>query len=125
MDQALIAGVGNIYADEILFQARLHPHTPVTSLDARQRTELFRSAQKGAGEGDRVGAGAEQSLERLPDDYLLSHRDKHGNAPAAAVRSRPSRRPGGPAITVHAASAPRVDPALDSLAPSRAPGTGG
>src|SRR5690606_6855977 len=25
MDQARIAGIGNIYADEILFQARLHP----------------------------------------------------------------------------------------------------
>ena len=27
MDQTLIAGIGNIYADEILFQARLHPKT--------------------------------------------------------------------------------------------------
>jgi formamidopyrimidine-DNA glycosylase len=28
MDQKVLAGIGNIYADEILFQARLHPERP-------------------------------------------------------------------------------------------------
>ena len=36
LDQAVIAGVGNIYADESLFAARIHPTTKVGSLsDAR------------------------------------------------------------------------------------------
>ena len=82
MDQALIAGVGNIYADEILFQARLHPHTPVTSLDERQRAELFRQVKQVLEKAIACGAGAEQSLERLPDDYLLPHRDKARQMPA-------------------------------------------
>ena len=35
MDQARMAGIGNIYADEILFQARLHPPLPrITSTRA-------------------------------------------------------------------------------------------
>jgi formamidopyrimidine-DNA glycosylase len=93
MDQALIAGVGNLYADEILFHARLHPHTPVTSLDARQRTKLFRQLRKVLEKAIASGAGAEQSLERLPDDYLLSHRDKLGKCP----------RCGGPLATLKAA----------------------
>jgi formamidopyrimidine-DNA glycosylase len=32
MDQKLVAGIGNIYADEILFAARIHPQRPARSL---------------------------------------------------------------------------------------------
>ena len=32
LDQHVIAGIGNIYADEILHAARLHPETPASSL---------------------------------------------------------------------------------------------
>jgi formamidopyrimidine-DNA glycosylase len=35
LDQRFIAGIGNIYADEILHRARLHPRTPVQRLDRR------------------------------------------------------------------------------------------
>ncbi|RMH10099.1 MAG: Fpg/Nei family DNA glycosylase [Nitrospirae bacterium] len=43
MDQHLIAGIGNLYADEILFQARLHPFQPAHQLNCRQVTRLFRA----------------------------------------------------------------------------------
>lgn len=33
LDQSVVAGVGNIYADEACFAARLHPATPVGELD--------------------------------------------------------------------------------------------
>ncbi|HEV3163644.1 MAG TPA: bifunctional DNA-formamidopyrimidine glycosylase/DNA-(apurinic or apyrimidinic site) lyase [Isosphaeraceae bacterium] len=36
MDQKVLAGVGNIYADEILFRARLHPERPARSLKASE-----------------------------------------------------------------------------------------
>jgi formamidopyrimidine-DNA glycosylase len=81
MDQALIAGIGNIYADEILFQARLHPKTPVTSVDERQRAELFQEIKAVLKTAIERGAGAEQLLERLPEHYLLPHRDKGGKCP--------------------------------------------
>ncbi|MCA9858371.1 MAG: bifunctional DNA-formamidopyrimidine glycosylase/DNA-(apurinic or apyrimidinic site) lyase [Thermomicrobiales bacterium] len=32
LDQTIVAGVGNIYADEALFQARIHPQQPANSL---------------------------------------------------------------------------------------------
>lgn len=32
MDQSVVAGVGNIYADEALFHARIHPEQPANSL---------------------------------------------------------------------------------------------
>ncbi len=32
MNQRILAGLGNVYADEVLFQARLHPRTPAADL---------------------------------------------------------------------------------------------
>ena len=81
MDQSLMAGIGNIYADEILYQAKLHPKTPVSSLSARQRADLFKQIKAVLETAIACGAGAEQFFERLPDDYLLPHRDQGGNCP--------------------------------------------
>ena len=35
LDQSTISGVGNIYADEALWQARIHPETPARTLSTR------------------------------------------------------------------------------------------
>jgi formamidopyrimidine-DNA glycosylase len=43
LDQSLVAGVGNIYADESLFSAGILPHTPSGRLSA-ERLELLRAA---------------------------------------------------------------------------------
>jgi formamidopyrimidine-DNA glycosylase len=43
LDQHLIAGVGNIYADEALFAANIHPLTPANALSDDQ-TELLHRA---------------------------------------------------------------------------------
>ena len=40
LDQRRVAGVGNIYADEALFRARIHPLRPVGTLKRPQITEL-------------------------------------------------------------------------------------
>jgi formamidopyrimidine-DNA glycosylase len=40
MDQKRLAGVGNIYANEALFHARIDPSRPANSLDAREITAL-------------------------------------------------------------------------------------
>ncbi len=40
LDQGVLAGVGNIYADEALFRARINPHTPARDLAPAQTTRL-------------------------------------------------------------------------------------
>ncbi len=40
LDQRVLAGVGNIYADEALFEARVHPLTPARRLNSDQRARL-------------------------------------------------------------------------------------
>ncbi|MBW1990478.1 MAG: Fpg/Nei family DNA glycosylase [Deltaproteobacteria bacterium] len=43
MKQETIAGIGNIYSDEILFQARIHPETSMDHLDAKEFSTLFKT----------------------------------------------------------------------------------
>ena len=43
LDQHTIAGIGNIYADEILHKARLRPDRPASSLDSRSTARLHDS----------------------------------------------------------------------------------
>lgn len=40
LDQALVAGVGNIYADESLFLSRIHPATPACEMTEKQIKKL-------------------------------------------------------------------------------------
>lgn len=40
LDQRLVAGVGNIYASEALFMARIHPETPAKKLSAARCQQL-------------------------------------------------------------------------------------
>ena len=43
LDQRIVAGIGNIYADEALFRARIHPRRPGGSLSAVEVTRLRRA----------------------------------------------------------------------------------
>jgi formamidopyrimidine-DNA glycosylase len=45
LDQGVVAGVGNIYADESLFEARLHPARRACDLDARGADRLRRAVE--------------------------------------------------------------------------------
>ena len=62
MDQKVLAGIGNIYADEILFRARLHPERIAARLSAREVDRLHAAigevlAEAIAAEGSSFDAG--------------------------------------------------------------------
>jgi len=46
MDQTFLAGIGNIYSDEILFEAKIHPLSPVQSLKPSQTKALYSAIKK-------------------------------------------------------------------------------
>ncbi|MFC4533612.1 bifunctional DNA-formamidopyrimidine glycosylase/DNA-(apurinic or apyrimidinic site) lyase [Sphaerisporangium dianthi] len=46
LDQSLISGVGNIYADEALWRARLHGGTPTRALSRRKIDELLAAVRE-------------------------------------------------------------------------------
>ena len=41
LDQTVVSGIGNIYADESLWASRLHPEQPANAISARKVTELL------------------------------------------------------------------------------------
>ena len=81
MDQSRIAGIGNSYGDEILFQARLHPELPIRHLDAADVTRLYRAMRRVLKEAITRGAGSENFVDHLPASYLLRHRHPGGRCP--------------------------------------------
>jgi len=46
MDQKFIAGIGNIYSDEILFAAKVHPARRVKTLSRREVKNIFQNIKK-------------------------------------------------------------------------------
>jgi formamidopyrimidine-DNA glycosylase len=53
LDQALVAGIGNIYADEALFLAAIHPATPARDLDEAAVRRLHGAVREALTEGIR------------------------------------------------------------------------
>lgn len=45
LDQAVISGLGNIYATDALFLARIHPETPTQKMSSDMANRLFESAK--------------------------------------------------------------------------------
>src|SRR3954453_9459907 len=54
MNQKNLAGIGNVYSDEILFQARLHPETSVARLDGSSPREVPQRDTAGTRDRDRT-----------------------------------------------------------------------
>lgn len=46
MDQSVIAGIGNIYSDEILWKAGIHPERKVSKIKEAEFKEIFKAMQK-------------------------------------------------------------------------------
>jgi formamidopyrimidine-DNA glycosylase len=55
MDQRLIAGVGNLMSDEIVWRARVHPGTPVATLSYQRRKRIYRALRAVVSESSRYG----------------------------------------------------------------------
>ncbi|MEU8269650.1 bifunctional DNA-formamidopyrimidine glycosylase/DNA-(apurinic or apyrimidinic site) lyase [Sphaerisporangium sp. NPDC049002] len=62
LDQSLISGVGNIYADEALWRARLHGGTPTRALSRRKIDELLAAVRAVMGEALGQGGTSFDSL---------------------------------------------------------------
>jgi formamidopyrimidine-DNA glycosylase len=81
MDQQIVAGIGNIYSDEILFQARINPAERMDRLTPTQLKRLFLEMRRVLKTAIARGAGSEQFTERMPKGSLLPERNKGGRCP--------------------------------------------
>ncbi len=76
LDQTVIAGLGNIYTDEALWEARIHPLRPADSLDTREVTALADAIREVLTRGIRnlgtsLGAGASNFV--FPGKEVQAH----------------------------------------------------
>jgi formamidopyrimidine-DNA glycosylase len=85
MDQSKLAGIGNTWSDEILFQARIDPATPAGTLDTAHRRALFRAIRSVLREAIERDPSTEGFSQRLPSGFLLPHRHPGGHCPRCGI----------------------------------------
>jgi formamidopyrimidine-DNA glycosylase len=81
LNQSFVAGVGNIYADEALFEARIHPERRVTTLTRQEKQRLFRAIPKVLKRGLKYGGTTFQN-------YLNAEGQKGSNQERLRVYGR-------------------------------------
>ncbi|NIV75604.1 MAG: Fpg/Nei family DNA glycosylase [Gammaproteobacteria bacterium] len=77
MNQHVIAGIGNIYADEILFQARVLPQRTVDDLSDRELHRLYTQMRRVLP----AAVDAHVDPDEMPEDFLLPCRGARGRCP--------------------------------------------
>ena len=79
MNQKHLAGIGNIYSDEILFQTRLHPCIKVKEIKDNSPTihRLYNAVTSVLDTAITVKANPDD----MPDDFLIPNRKKDGHCP--------------------------------------------
>jgi formamidopyrimidine-DNA glycosylase len=77
LDQGVLSGVGNLYADEVLFQARVHPATSADSISRRKLTDIYRQI----GNVLRESIAVSSDFVSLPDGFLLRTREGGAECP--------------------------------------------
>ena len=77
LNQSFIAGIGNIYSDEILFRTRIHPRTNINLLSDSKVKELFANIK----EVLEVGITNKGDFSTYPSDFLIPHRKKEEICP--------------------------------------------
>jgi formamidopyrimidine-DNA glycosylase len=87
LDQAVLSGIGNLYADEALFQAKIHPETRADTISRKKMADLHRHI----GRILRISIAASSDFDALPDGYLLKNREEgaecpRGNGPLAMTK---------------------------------------
>ncbi len=70
MDQGFIAGIGNLYADEILFQAGILPYRKAKDLNIKERARLYKKIKEVLKEANKVNA----EVWRLGHKFIIPHR---------------------------------------------------
>ena len=77
LNQRLIAGIGNLYADEILFRASVRPATEAGRLSNKDLRRLFRATRWVL----EKAIALKTDFNRLPKSWLLTCRGKGGRCP--------------------------------------------
>lgn len=78
LNQRVLAGVGNLYADEALFQAGIHPRANVNRLSVSRLTKLFETLRKVLQKTVDIQSSKDP---RYPRRFLLPRRETNARCP--------------------------------------------
>ena len=95
MDQTFISGIGNLYAAEMLFRARINPARPAVSLSGKEKAILFKEIKKTLAEAIKCkGSSVDQyvQLSGQPGDYAKYHKVYDRKGEPCAVCKTPIKR---------------------------------
>jgi formamidopyrimidine-DNA glycosylase len=87
MDQSIIAGIGNIYADESLWRAGIHPEQLVVDIKNKKLKELYTSIRTTLSKGINFGG-----------DSMSDYRNIHGEKGKFQEEHRAYRKTGTPCL---------------------------
>jgi formamidopyrimidine-DNA glycosylase len=77
MDQSVLAGIGNIYSDEIAYQAGLHPSAAFSSIGEEKKKAVYKKMMSIL----KAAIKKDGELSALPGKYLLNHRKEGDECP--------------------------------------------
>ena len=77
LNQSFIAGIGNIYSDEILFRTKIHPKTNINTLSEGKVKELYKNIKDVL----EYGIQNKGELSTYPHEFLIPHRKKEEKCP--------------------------------------------
>ncbi|MEK7188706.1 MAG: bifunctional DNA-formamidopyrimidine glycosylase/DNA-(apurinic or apyrimidinic site) lyase [Patescibacteria group bacterium] len=77
MDQEVISGVGNIYANDALWEARINPRTPASQLDSKTSRQLYDAILKVLREGIKYGGATAADAKYVDLRGLGGHYQDH------------------------------------------------
>jgi formamidopyrimidine-DNA glycosylase len=80
LDQTFIAGLGNIYVDEVLFRAGVHPGRAANKLTAGQRRAILDAVRPVISEGIRQGGATIIHQRAFPDNNFPAVHGREGEA---------------------------------------------
>jgi formamidopyrimidine-DNA glycosylase len=90
MNQKLMAGLGNVYADEVLFRTGLHPKKGAGGVEDEEADELHRNLRFV------LKAAIQGRVEEFPSDFLIPRREEGAQCPRCGGMIRKTRVSGRP-----------------------------
>lgn len=95
MDQTFISGVGNLYANEALLRAKIHPEKPASSLLDNEKEKLFKEIKSTLDEAIHYkGSSVDQYLQLSgePGEYVPHHKVYNREGEPCFVCKTPIKR---------------------------------
>ena len=77
MNQSIMAGIGNVYSDEILYQAGVYPRAKINDLSEDKLEEIFHKMKKVL----QTAIDHQAEPQDFPENFITPHRHGDGHCP--------------------------------------------